>query len=41
VQVLSLEDKKQVTMVVSSNVVGDMLPPQVMFTSCTPKTLPP
>jgi hypothetical protein len=27
VQVLSLKDKKQVTMVVSSNIVGDLLPP--------------
>jgi hypothetical protein len=41
VQVLNLENKKQVTTVVSFNVVGDLLPPHVMFTSSTPKTLPP
>jgi hypothetical protein len=33
VQVLGLEDKRQMTMIVSSNVVGDLLPPQIVLTS--------
>ncbi len=33
VQVLSLEDMKQVTMVVSSSTTSDLLPPQIMFIS--------
>jgi hypothetical protein len=41
VQVLSLEDKRQVTMVVSSNVARNLLPPQIVFTCFTPRTLPP
>jgi hypothetical protein len=40
VQVLSFEDKKQLTMVVSSSVIKDLLPPQIVFTSSTPRTLP-
>ncbi len=39
-QVLSLEDKKQITMVVSCSDVMDLLPP-IVFTSTTFKTLPP
>jgi hypothetical protein len=38
--VLSLEDKKQITMVVSCSDVMDLLPP-IVFTSTTFKTLPP
>jgi len=37
---LSLEDKKQITMVVSCSDVMDLLPP-IVFTSTTFKTLPP
>ena len=40
VQVLSIEDKHQITMVVTSNAVGDLLPPQVIFTRTTKQTLP-
>ena len=41
VQVLGIEDKRQVTMVVTLNAVGDLLPPQVVFTGTTKRTLPP
>jgi len=41
VQMLSLEDKRQVTIVVSSNTVKDLLPPQIVFIGSTPRTLPP
>jgi len=41
VQVLSLEDKKQITMVVSCSDVMDLFPPSIVFTSITFKTLPP
>jgi hypothetical protein len=41
VQVLGLEDKRQVTMVVSSNTIEDLLPPQIIFTGSAPRTLPP
>jgi len=41
-QVLGLEDKRQITMVVSSNVAMDLLPPQIVFTSSiTFKSFPP
>jgi hypothetical protein len=40
VQVLGFEDKKQLTMVVSSSVIKDLLPPQIVLTSSTPRTLP-
>jgi hypothetical protein len=40
VQMLGLEDKKRVTMVVSSNTVGDLLPPQIVFIGFTPRILP-
>jgi hypothetical protein len=40
VQVLGLEDERQMTMVVSSNIGRNLLPPQIMFTSSTPRTLP-
>jgi hypothetical protein len=33
VQVLNLEDMKQVTMVVSFSIASDLLPPQIMFIS--------
>jgi hypothetical protein len=35
VQVLSLEDKKQITMVVSCSDVMDLLPPPIVFSSTT------
>ncbi len=38
---LSLEDKKQITMVVSCSDVMDLFPPPIVFTSTTFKTLPP
>ncbi len=41
VQVLSLEDMKQVTMVVSSSTTNGLLPPQIMFISSIFKTLQP
>jgi hypothetical protein len=41
VQMLGLEDKRQVIMLVSSNVVGNLFPPWTMFTCSTPRTLPP
>jgi hypothetical protein len=40
VQVLGLEDKKQMTMVISSNATGNLFPTQTMFTCSTPRTLP-
>jgi hypothetical protein len=41
-QVLGLEDKRQITMVVSSNVAKDLLPPQIVFSSNTTfKSFPP
>ncbi len=40
-QMLVLEDKRQMTMVVSSSATKDLLPCQIVFTSSTPKTLPP
>ncbi len=40
-QVSGLEYKKQMTMVVSSNVANDLLPLQIVFTSSTHRTLPP
>jgi hypothetical protein len=39
VQVLSLEDMKQVTMVVSSSTTNDLLPPQILFISYIVRTL--
>ncbi len=41
VQVLGFEDKRQVTMVVSSKIIRDLLPPQIMFIGSTTRTLPP
>ncbi len=41
VQMLGLEDKRQVTMVVSSTTIEDLFPPQIVFTGVTLKTLPP
>ncbi len=38
---LGLEDKRQMTMVVSSSATKDLFPPQIIFTNFTPKTLPP
>jgi len=41
-QVLGLKDKRQITMVVSSNVAMDLLPPQIVFIgSITFKSFPP
>jgi hypothetical protein len=40
-QVLGFEDKRQVTMVVSFRTTQDLLPPYIMFTCSTPRTLPP
>ncbi len=41
VQVLHLEDTKQITMTISSNVTWDLLPPQIVFIGTTSKTFPP
>ncbi len=41
VQVLNLEDERQMTMFISSNIVKNLFPPQIVFTSSTLKTLPP
>lgn len=40
-QVLGLEDKKQITMVVSCSDVIEILPPRIVFTSTTSRTIPP
>jgi hypothetical protein len=41
VQMLGLEDKKQITMIVSSSVARDLLPPQILFIGTTFKSFPP
>jgi hypothetical protein len=41
VQMLGLEDKRQVTMVISFSATMDLLPPQMVFISSTLRTLPP
>jgi hypothetical protein len=41
VQVLGIEDKRQITIVVSSSIERSLLPLQVMFQGTTSHTLPP
>jgi len=39
VQMLSLEDERKMTMVVSSNTIKNLLPPRIVFTGSTPKMI--
>jgi hypothetical protein len=41
IHVLGIKDKRQVTMVVSSSIVGVLLSLQIIFTSTIVRTLPP
>jgi hypothetical protein len=41
VQVLGLEDKRQITILISCNDVTNLLPPPIVFTSTTFRTFPP
>jgi len=41
IHVFGIEDKQHVTMVVTSSIVGVLLPLQIIFISTTSKTLPP
>ena len=40
VKILGLEDKRQITCVVSSNASGELLPPQLIFIGTTNRCLP-
>ena len=40
VKILGLKDKRQITCVIFSNALGELLPPQLIFTTTTNRCLP-